>query len=174
MTSRRKAEAPSGFPVTLTNASPETSDCEWKGKDPEDYPHYAELCRIFERSLLTKTELVAISHQTTASQGTEQMGRPHIRQKSGVMAWIDANWDSVDHAIQEGDVHLPRKKRSKSLRAADVKRKIKAKSDSRGHSRCCAKPPSDPTADAAGFEFFRGDSDQELDSWIDFDLFHEE
>jgi hypothetical protein len=90
--------------------------------------------------------------------------------KAGVMAWIDANWVHVSEAIQEGNVHLPIKKHSKSLRATDVKWKIMSKL----HGRYCflrsfiqnqpVNAPIEPTPEPPRFKILGGDSDLECDS----------
>jgi hypothetical protein len=149
----------------------ETDGVEWDGKDADDCPRYPELCRIFERPLLTKSELVTISHQTAAAQGIKKMGRPYIRLKSGVMTWIYANWAHADRAIQEGNVHLPIKKRMTSLSATDIKKKTKSKSHSQ--NSCLrsflvnqpGKPPRVQTPEPPTFEIPAEDYYHESDNW---------
>jgi hypothetical protein len=79
----------------------------WSTREPEDFPAHPKLCREFGRNLMKKIELVRICHQVSQSQNVERIGRPYIRTKSGVMAWIEERWPQVEDAIRSNQVHLP-------------------------------------------------------------------
>jgi hypothetical protein len=145
--------------VRIVPKTKETNEYDWLTQEADDFPGYRQLCHTFGRHLLTKSELTIISHCVAHSQNLEQMGRPHIRKKSGVMWWIQENWPMVEEAIRNRQVHLPARRWPKPLRAATL-RQLKRYRTARLVTLLPVREPKE--LDDLAFDL---ESDSMLDDW---------
>jgi hypothetical protein len=174
-------DASSDFPVLPTIESLDSNDPDWVEQEAENFPRYRDLCRAFGRNLLTKADLTTISNEAASAQNLVRIGRPHIRKKSGVMAWLQENWPSVEEAIRQNQVHLPERKWPKPVRSAAIRKITRARQKAWilgafMQSQESSRLPVD-SVEPVSFQAKSNDDagpGPEGDDWPDFGDFHED
>jgi hypothetical protein len=168
-------ETTSEFPVMPIISETDTDDCDWVKREPEDFEKYRDLCGKCDRPMLTKRELTAVADQIASRHNLVRMGRPNVRRKSGVMAWLEDHWGAVDETVRVGQILLPTKKRLRSSHAAQIRKMVGSRANSPSwlgtdfRVQLSTRPhPGTPTAERIEIE---DQWDIEMETWDDDDSF---